>query len=82
MHATPTMTAMIKDLTKLGRPIEKLLIVDNSPENYQLQPKNGLFISTWMGDQSDHALRDLGTLLVCKYSFHWINLISFSYGQE
>jgi TFIIF-interacting CTD phosphatase-like protein len=64
MHASPTLTAMVKDLSRLGRPLEKMVIVDNSPENYQLQPHNGIFISTWLGDRSDHALRDLGTLLV------------------
>jgi TFIIF-interacting CTD phosphatase-like protein len=41
-----------------------MVIVDNSPENFKLQPQNGIFISTWVGDRSDHALRDLGTLLV------------------
>jgi TFIIF-interacting CTD phosphatase-like protein len=36
MHASATLTAMVKDLSRLGRPLEKMVIVDNSPENYQL----------------------------------------------
>jgi TFIIF-interacting CTD phosphatase-like protein len=36
MHASETLTAMVKDLSRLGRPLEKMVIVDNSPENYQL----------------------------------------------
>lgn len=49
----------IKDLQKLGRELSKALIVDNSPENFQLQPENGIYIKTWYDDASDTALEEL-----------------------
>ena len=35
----------IKDLNKLGRDLKKVIIVDNLPESYCLQPKNWINIS-------------------------------------
>lgn len=55
----------IKDLQKLGRELSKVLIVDNSPENFQLQPENGIYIKTWYDDASDKALEEL--LKVLKF---------------
>ena len=34
----------IKDLSKLGRDMDKFIVIDNNEENYQLQPNNGLNI--------------------------------------
>lgn len=56
----------IKDLQKLGRDLSKMLIVDNSPENFQLQPENGIFIKSWYDDPSDKALEEL--VRVLKYA--------------
>ncbi|CAD8081478.1 unnamed protein product [Paramecium sonneborni] len=53
----------IKDLSILGRSLEKVIIVDNMPENFQLQPENGIYILGWTGDQNDRALKDLMPLL-------------------
>ena len=33
-HATPTNMVYIKDLSKLGRPLHKTIIVDNVAENF------------------------------------------------
>jgi CTD small phosphatase-like protein 2 len=52
-----------KDLSLLGRSLTKTIIVDNLPENFQLQAENGIFISSWMGDPTDRALKDLAPLL-------------------
>lgn len=54
---------IIKDLSKLGRPIEKTIIVDNLAENFILQKDNGIFIETWLEDPSDTQLRDMIPLL-------------------
>lgn len=53
----------IKDLQKLGRELSKMLIVDNSPENFQLQPENGIYIKSWYDDPNDRALEELAKVL-------------------
>jgi len=53
----------IKDLQKLGRELSKVLIVDNSPENFQLQPENGIYIKSWYDDPNDRALEELVKVL-------------------
>lgn len=46
-----------KDLSKLGRDLKKTIIVDNIPENFSLQPANGIQIKEWKGnDSEDKAL--------------------------
>jgi CTD small phosphatase-like protein 2 len=35
-----------------------MIIVDNSPENFQLQKENGIFIKSWYNDQEDKALEN------------------------
>ena len=57
------MNFFIKDLSKIGRDLSKTIIVDNTPENFQLQAQNGICIKTWIGDEKDHALHDLGEIL-------------------
>ena len=54
----------IKDLSKLGRDLSKILIVDNNKDNFSLQPENGLHICSFVGDQNDDELYHLsGDLL-------------------
>lgn len=65
-HATPTGMVYIKDLSKLGRPLQKTIIVDNVAENFSKQPDNGIFIKSWFDDTSDTALIELAPLLKRK----------------
>jgi len=53
----------IKDLSRIGRPLNKTIIVDNVAENFSLQPDNGIFIKSWFDDKSDTALLELAPLL-------------------
>ena len=46
----------LKDLAKLGRDLSKVVIVDNNKDNFRLQPENGLFISSYFGEQNDNEL--------------------------
>mmetsp|Transcript_55484 Transcript_55484/g.125031 ORF Transcript_55484/g.125031 Transcript_55484/m.125031 type:complete len:344 (-) Transcript_55484:101-1132(-) len=49
----------VKDLSKLGRKLERVLIIDHDPAAFQLQPENGLVIKPFEGDTSDSELADL-----------------------
>ena len=55
----------VKDLSRLGRDMSKVIIVDNMEQNYKLQPDNGITIRPFWGkDTSDMALYDLMSILV------------------
>jgi TFIIF-interacting CTD phosphatase-like protein len=49
----------IKDLSKLGRDLNKIIIIDNIEDNYKLQPDNGLNIIDFEGDENDNELQFL-----------------------
>ena len=49
----------IKDLNKLGRDITKIIIIDNISENFSEQPKNGLNIADFEGNEYDDELKYL-----------------------
>jgi Dullard-like phosphatase family protein len=54
----------IKDLSRIGRPLDKIIIVDNTPQNYRLQKENGIEIKPFYGeDINDKALEHLGNIL-------------------
>jgi Dullard-like phosphatase family protein len=54
----------IKDLSRIGRPLDKIIIVDNMPQNYRLQKENGIEIKPFYGeDINDKALEHLGNIL-------------------
>lgn len=53
----------IKDLSKLGRNLKDVIIIDNSPTCYSFQPHNAIPIKTWRDDPLDHELMDLVPIL-------------------
>ena len=54
----------IKDLSRIGRPLDKIIIVDNLPQNFRLQKENGIEIKPFFGDDNnDNALEHLGNIL-------------------
>lgn len=65
-HLTYIDGVPIKDLSMLGRPLNKTIIVDNISTNYRLQPENGIQIRTWHDDDNDEALGKLYGLLLSK----------------
>ena len=54
---------VVKDLSKLGRDLSKIIILDNLPQNYELQKENGIFIRNFYGDDNDDALKELIPIL-------------------
>lgn len=63
-HSVPKGNYFIKDLSKLGRDLSKVIIIDNVAENFQLQPNNGIFIKSWFDDPQDTALNELLPILI------------------
>lgn len=62
-HCTWMSNAYVKDLSRLGRPLTDVLIVDNSPMAYLLQPENAMPILSWYDDPQDRQLARVGALL-------------------
>ena len=62
---------MVKDISRLGRPLDKIIIVDNLPQNFRLQKENGIMIKPFWGeDNYDTALFSLYEILN-KISFEF-----------
>ena len=53
----------VKDLSRLGRDLSQVVIVDNSPASFLLQPDNGIPIKSWFSDTTDCELQYLLTSL-------------------
>lgn len=53
----------VKDLSKLGRDLKHVIIIDNSPICYAFQPNNAIPIRMWKDDVSDRELHDLIPIL-------------------
>eukprot|EP00928_Gymnodinium_smaydae_P079010 TRINITY_DN6303_c0_g1_i1.p1 TRINITY_DN6303_c0_g1~~TRINITY_DN6303_c0_g1_i1.p1 ORF type:complete len:367 (+),score=93.65 TRINITY_DN6303_c0_g1_i1:97-1197(+) len=49
----------VKDISKLGRDLRRVVVIDHEPEAFQLQPENGILIKAFNGDTSDSELHDL-----------------------
>lgn len=49
----------VKDLSRLGRPLDQTIIVDNSPASYIFQPNNAVPCRSWFDDRSDTELLEL-----------------------
>ena len=62
-HCTLINTSFIKDLNKLGRDIKDIIIVDNSPISYALNPDNGIPILSWFDDKNDRELYNIMPIL-------------------
>ncbi|XP_042202164.1 CTD (carboxy-terminal domain, RNA polymerase II, polypeptide A) small phosphatase-like a isoform X3 [Callorhinchus milii] len=49
----------VKDLSRLGRDLSTVIIVDNSPASYIFHPENAVPVQSWFDDMSDTELQDL-----------------------
>ena len=62
-HCTQINTCYVKELKKLGRELKNVIILDNSPMSYALNPENGIPINTWFEDKSDRELYNISSIL-------------------
>jgi TFIIF-interacting CTD phosphatase-like protein len=55
----------VKDLSKIGRPLDKLIIIDNMPQNFSFNKENSIYIKSFWGEENeDKALIDLIPILI------------------
>ena len=65
IHTIVINNDFVKDLSRLGRDLSRIIIVDNMEQNYKLQPENGITIRPFWGkDANDMALVDLLGILI------------------
>ena len=63
-HATIIGDDFVKDLTRIGRGLDRVIIIDDMPQNFRLQKDNGITIKPFFGDDyDDSALYDLVPIL-------------------
>ncbi len=62
-HCTQINEIFVKELKNLGRDLKDVIILDNSPMSYCLNPENGLPISSWFQDKNDRELFNIIPLL-------------------
>ena len=67
-HTTQFGKKYIKDLSKIGRDLGKIIIVDNLSQCFKLHSENGILISSFYGeDENDNALIELQKILIKIY---------------
>ena len=63
-HAIIIGDDFVKDLNRIGRSLDRVIIVDDMPQNFRLQRRNGITIKPFLGDDyKDSALYDLLPIL-------------------
>ena len=68
-HATKIGNKYIKDLSKIGRDLSKVLIVDNNPHSFKFQHENGILINSYYGEKNnDKTLIELQKILIKIYN--------------
>jgi len=60
---TPHCGIYVKDLFRMGRPLEEIIIIDNSPHSYAFNPQNAIPCKSWFDDHTDTELLDLLQML-------------------
>ena len=54
----------VKDLSKLGRDLKDVIILDNSPVAYKFHPENAIPCVDFLGDKSDTELLKISEILL------------------
>ena len=50
-------------MARLGRPLQDVIIIDNSPTSFLFQPENALPSISWYEDMTDKELNDFVPIL-------------------
>jgi len=56
---SPFKGSYVKDMCRMGRNINQIMIIDNSPHSFSFNPENAIPCETWFSDKNDRELLDL-----------------------
>ena len=77
-HTTLYGKEYVKDISKIGRNIKEIIIVDNLEKNFKLNPDNGVKIASYFGEigsgNDDNKLFELQKLLILFYKLKYEDL--------
>jgi CTD small phosphatase-like protein 2 len=81
-HCTEVGGGFVKDMSRLGRSLERVILVDNSPVSLAMCPDNGVLVAGWTAEQhNDRELVDLLLLLQQCMQHHSVSdYLSKRYG--
>ena len=83
-HTTILGCSIYKDLSKIGRDLSRVIIIDNLRENFRMQPNNGILIKTWTNDINDVQFKDILKILkdIVTYDVHDVRTIIQKMNEE
>jgi len=75
-HNTLIGSDLVKDISKIGRDLKRIIIVDKSSDNIKSTPQNGILIKPYYGesDKEDTVLFELKKLLVLFHKMGYEDL--------
>ena len=83
-HSVISGNDFVKDISRIGRDMKKIIIIDNMEQNFRLNKKNGIKIKAFYGDQNDKILFELCKILVMivKQGYEDLTLALQNYSNE
>ena len=63
-HAVRVKHGFVKDLSRIGRDLNKVIILDDLSNNFKLQKENGVKIKSWKGEADDNELSKIKEVLI------------------
>ena len=63
-HSVISGNDFVKDISRIGRDMKRIIIVDNMEQNFRLNKKNGIKIKAFYGEKNDKVLYELSKILV------------------
>ena len=83
-HSVISGNDFVKDISRIGRDMKKIIIIDNMEQNFRLNKKNGIKIKAFYGDQNDKVLYELSKILVLivKQGYEDLTIALQQYANE
>jgi Dullard-like phosphatase family protein len=74
----------VKDISRIGRDMKKIIIIDNMEENFRLNKKNGIKIAPYYGDDNDNVLNELKKILflIFRQGYEDLTIALSDYSKE